>query len=140
MATLDEMIPWFESLSKEKVDRVREFYAEDASFRDPFNDVRGRDAITRVFAHMFEQASDIRIEVHERFEKPDAAVITWTFWLRPRGMALLQIPGATHLRFNERGLVIAHRDYWDVAEELYAKVPAFGALMRWLQRRLRTPL
>jgi hypothetical protein len=30
-----------------------------------------------------------------------------------------------------------HRDYWDAAGELYAQLPLLGALMRWLQRRLR---
>jgi steroid delta-isomerase len=46
------------------------------------------------------------------------------------------VRGATHLRFNGRGKVVYHRDYWDAAEELYAKLPLLGALMRWLRRRL----
>ena len=28
-----------------------------------------------------------------------------------------------------------YRDCWDVAEELNEKLPAIGALMRWLMRR-----
>ena len=35
------------------------------------------------------------------------------------------------------GRVVAHRDYWDAAEELYEKLPVLGALMRLLKRRLR---
>jgi steroid delta-isomerase len=31
------------------------------------------------------------------------------------------------------GKVVWHRDYWDAAEELYAKLPAIGWLMRFLQ-------
>ena len=45
--------------------------------------------------------------------------------------------GATHLKWNGRGKVVYHRDYWDVAAELYAKAPILGGLMRFLQRRLR---
>jgi len=32
-----------------------------------------------------------------------------------------------------------HRDYWDAAGELYAKLPLIGAVMRWLRRRAGTP-
>jgi len=32
--------------------------------------------------------------------------------------------------------VTYHRDYWDTAEELYAKLPLLGGLMRLLRRRL----
>ncbi|MGO1254794.1 MAG: nuclear transport factor 2 family protein, partial [Alcaligenes aquatilis] len=28
------------------------------------------------------------------------------------------------------------RDYWDAAEELYAKLPLLGLLMRWLRRKV----
>lgn len=35
------------------------------------------------------------------------------------------------------GRIAQHRDDWDAAEELYEKLPAIGALMRWLKRRAR---
>jgi len=47
------------------------------------------------------------------------------------------VRGATHLRFDAAGKVVLHRDYWDAAEELYAKLPLLGVLMRGLQRRGR---
>jgi steroid delta-isomerase len=44
------------------------------------------------------------------------------------------VRGTSHLRFDAAGKVVLHRDYWDAAEELYAKLPVLGALMRGLQR------
>jgi hypothetical protein len=32
--------------------------------------------------------------------------------------------------------VVWHRDYWDAAGELYAKLPLVGPLMRFLARRM----
>ena len=46
--------------------------------------------------------------------------------------------GSTHLVFNRQGQIELHRDYWDAAEELYAKLPLVGGLMRWLQRRVNS--
>ena len=34
------------------------------------------------------------------------------------------------------GRVSAHRDYWDTGEELFARLPLLGALMRFLRRCL----
>ena len=42
--------------------------------------------------------------------------------------------GASHLRFDAAGKVVLHRDYWDAAEELYAKLPLIGPPMRLLRR------
>jgi len=46
------------------------------------------------------------------------------------------IHGASHLRFDAAGRIAYHRDYWDAASELYAKLPLIGPVMRYLQRRL----
>jgi steroid Delta-isomerase len=45
------------------------------------------------------------------------------------------VRGTSHLRFASDGKICYHRDYWDAAEELYEKLPAIGAVMRWLKLR-----
>jgi steroid delta-isomerase len=56
-------------------------------------------------------------------------------WGRGRGAVQL-MRGVSHLKFDSVGKVIWHRDYWDTAEELYAKLPVLGCLMRGLKKRL----
>lgn len=126
---------WYETLTPESLARVGEHYAANAWFKDPFNEVGGLDAIRRVFAHMFETLEEPRFRVLERVVNDEAALLTWEFSFRLRGREL-QVRGASHLKYNGRGKLVYHRDYWDTAEELYAKLPLVGALMRWLRRRL----
>ena len=47
-----------------------------------------------------------------------------------------KIHGASHLKFDTTGRIAYHRDYWDAADELYAKLPLIGPVMRYLKRRL----
>jgi steroid delta-isomerase len=134
------LIDWFEHLSPQTVDLVPQFYAADAEFKDPFNEVRGTDAIAHIFRHMFAQVDEPRFVVTGRFGGEDGAMLLWDFHFRSRGPLTPQamtVRGATHLRFDTAGKVVLHRDYWDAAEELYAKLPLLGALMRGLQRRAR---
>ena len=47
--------------------RLHEFYASNARFKDPFNDVVGVPGIERVFAHMFDALDEPRFVVHDDF-------------------------------------------------------------------------
>ena len=133
---LDELVRFYHGLSPEDLARFPEFYTGDACFKDPFNEVRGVDAIQRIFAHMFAQVSEPRFHVTDQWQSENGAVLLWDFTFRmKRGPSSPQcIRGATHLRFAADGRVNSHRDYWDAAEEFYEKLPLIGGLMRFLRR------
>jgi steroid delta-isomerase len=134
------LIDWFEHLSPETLDRIPQFYAADAEFKDPFNEVRGTDAVAHIFRHMFAQVDAPRFVVGSRFAGDDGVMLLWDFHFRTRGplaAKAMTARGATHLRFDAEGKIVLHRDYWDAAEELYAKLPLIGCVMRGLQRMAR---
>ena len=137
MKDLDSLVAFFESLTPESTQHIGAFYAGDAYFRDPFNEVRGAPAVTRIFAHMFEQVAEPRFRVTDRVQADNGALLTWNFTFRFKDAApLVTVRGASHLRFDSAGKVAYHCDYWDPAGELYEKAPVLGALMRLLRRRL----
>lgn len=132
---LARLVAWYEALTPQTLADLPTLYHPQARFKDPFNEVQGPAAIARIFEHMFRTLDQARFEVHSRIAQGDEAFLTWDFHLRTRGGRALCLRGATHLRFADDGRVLLHRDYWDAAEELYAKLPVLGALMRWLRRQ-----
>lgn len=137
-AAASQLAQFFETLSTESVGDVGRFYAADARFKDPFNDVVGVPAIAHIFAHMFNRLDQPHFVVTEQLVQGAQCFMCWEFRFGFKGSrsAVPQvIMGATHLVFSEQGLVTLHRDYWDAAEELYEKLPILGSLMRWLKRR-----
>ena len=127
---------YFETLTPASVALLPRFYAPQARFKDPFNEVQGVTAIERIFRHMFEQVGAPRFVVHDVLGNAEDAFMRWDFHFSARIFGGEQtIRGATHFRFGADGRITEHRDYWDAAEELYAKLPLLGALMRWLRRR-----
>ncbi len=137
--TLTELISVFEHLTPDTLDRLVQCYAPQARFVDPFNAVVGRAAIRQVFAHMFDTLEAPRFEVHESLATPQQAMLIWDFSFTPSRWHPGRIHGSSHLRFDAEGLIVLHRDYWDAAAELYHHLPGIGAVLRALQRRLRTP-
>ncbi|NBW85734.1 MAG: hypothetical protein EBR23_02620, partial [Planctomycetia bacterium] len=60
MEELERLVDYFESLTPQSVRQLGECYAEDAYFKDPFNEVRGLGGIKQVFEHMFVQVHEPR--------------------------------------------------------------------------------
>ena len=127
---------FYETLTPASLASLGEFYAADARFKDPFNDVHGVPAIAQIFAHMFAALEQPRFVVTEQLAQHEQALLCWDFHFRMRRWrprADHCIHGATLVRFDTQGRVIDHRDYWDAAE-LYEKFPLLGRLMRNLRK------
>ena len=129
------IVALYEGLQPSDVPRLGAFYAPDAYFKDPFNEVNDLAGIQRIFAHMFTALEAPRFEVLSALCEGDACFLSWNFHVG-QGAKALCIHGSSHLQFDAQGRVVRHRDYWDAAEELYEQLPVLGALMRWLKRRV----
>lgn len=137
--SLEKLVNFYETLTPERVPGFAEFYSEDAWFKDPFNEVRGLPAIESIFTHMFRQIDAPRFSVSERLVAQNGVMLVWELHYRVRlwGRGEPQVMrGVAHLRFDARGYVNYHRDYWDTGEELYAKLPGVGCIVRGLRRAL----
>lgn len=132
------VVAFFETLAPADVAALGRLYAADARFKDPFNEVQGVPAIERIFGHMFTALDQPRFVVTGRVVQGPQCFLTWEFLFAFRNFdkgVTQTVRGASHLVFDDQGLVTLHRDYWDAAEELYEKLPLVGGLMRWFKKR-----
>jgi SnoaL-like domain len=133
-----QVVQFFETITPQSVAQIRNLYAAQASFKDPFNQVRGTPDIERIFSHMFTSLHEPRFVVTAQVLQGSDCFLTWDFFFRFKrfdSAAQQCIKGASHLQFDDAGRIQVHRDYWDAAEELYEKLPVLGGLMRWLKKR-----
>ena len=138
-ARLDLFAAYFESISEATLPQLRDFYAPDAYFKDPFNEVRDVASIEHIFAAMYVALHDPGFVVHSKIEQANEAFLTWDFCFRikkykPHVTRIIR--GSSHLKFDGHDRVCYHRDYWDSAEALYEKLPIIGALLRFLKNRV----
>ena len=155
-ARVERIVALFEALKPEDLQRLDEVYTPDAYFKDPFNEVHGVAAIRSIFEHMFRSLDGPRFVVHEVIAQGDQCFLAWDFIFRLKRGGVsgvsgggsggsgssgsnseMVVRGSSHLKLAADGRIAWHRDYWDVAEELYEKLPVLGALMRWLKRRVK---
>lgn len=133
---MERLVRFYETIDRHTLrQELAAVYAADARFKDPFNEVAGVEAIAAIFTHMFEQVGAPRFVVTARMAQGNEAFLVWEFRFQLQRLRGEQcIRGASHIVFDDAGLVALHRDYWDAAEELYEKLPLLGSLMRWLKR------
>lgn len=135
---LRRLIDFFEHITADTVADMPKFYAADAYFKDPFNEVNRVADIAAIFKDMFHQVDNPRFVVHTAFESGPQVFLGWDFLFEMQRFKAGQVQcirGSSHLLLNSQGLVQSHRDYWDTAEELYEKIPVLGGLMRWLKKK-----
>lgn len=142
MNALDTLCDYFEKLSADTLGELDAHYAARAWFKDPFHEVSGIESIRAILRHTFDKLPGARFRVTRRFPGVDLnAMILWEMdFVMPITRQATTISGATHLTFDATGKVTRHRDYWDAAEELYARLPVLKWLMRGLARRAAAPL
>jgi steroid Delta-isomerase len=119
---------------------LRALARPDFCFSDPFNELRGADRVVALLDHLFARASDVRFEIRRQAWSDDTAFYRWDFGCRLRRPAVAaSIVGVSEVRFDETGLVATHVDHWDAASQVYERIPALGAVLRLLRRRLAVP-
>ena len=136
--SVNDIVTFFETITPQSIARVAVHYAPDATFKDPFNDVRGLPAIERIYSHMFDALNAPRFIVTSQLVDGPACFLIWEFkfYFKNFDKTTEQtVRGGTHLLLDAQGKITAHRDYWDPAEEVYEKLPVVGGVMRWLKKR-----
>lgn len=135
---MQRYIEVFESLEPDMLQTLTDCFAERARFVDPFNDVRGSEAIRQVFEHMFATCEDPRFDVDECIGDEHLVYLRWRFKFGSPG-SRHTVLGVSRVQFAPDGRVTEHRDYWDPASQLYEKFPILGRLFRALRHRIGAP-
>ena len=128
----------FEHLSPATLQPLEDCFAEHARFVDPFNDLRGKSSIRRVFEHMFASCEDPRFGVEESLVDDTVVYLRWHFSFG-KAASRRRVEGVSRVQFTSDGLVSEHCDYWDPASQLYEELPVLGKLFRALRHRLAAP-
>lgn len=107
----------------------------DIHFADPFNDVRGREAMEHVFRDMFEKLDEVGFEVKEIVGSGRSWALRFIFTAAAKMIGRVEIEGVTCLRLSERGLIEEHVDFWD-GGALYERMPVLGSAVRAVKKRI----
>ncbi|MBN2687499.1 MAG: nuclear transport factor 2 family protein [Deltaproteobacteria bacterium] len=135
---LHQFRDFYEVFSEEKIrSSVRGLYREDAYFRDGFREVQGIDAIEEYFVSSTEAFLECRFDIQDVAVRDGNYYFRWimTLVLKRNKDDPLETAGMSHVRFDEKGKIIFHQDYWDTGI-IYEKIPVLGPIITWIRQRV----
>ena len=107
----------FNSLDKESMNLVDEFYASNIVFVDPLGEIRGRDALRKYYENLYQNVKEIRFDFGEDIVSGNNHASPWTMKMKAtklnKGREVV-LEGLSVIRFNDKDKVIYHRDYFDL--------------------------
>lgn len=132
---------FFSSFASDRIDKLlATTYASDIYFNDTLKAIRGLDDLAHYLKESAEAVEECRVEVLDvvRTEDNDH-YFRWKMMIRfkkfKKGQDTWTI-GMSHLRFNDKGLVIYHQDYWNATDGLFRHIPILGTLINAVIKRL----
>ncbi|MEW6335531.1 MAG: nuclear transport factor 2 family protein [Thermodesulfobacteriota bacterium] len=115
---------------------LRGLYADGAYFRDGFKEVVGIDAMEAYFLNSAEGIQTCTFDIQARAVHEGNYYFRWVMHLTMKRSPddPIQTAGMSHVRYDAKGRVTFHQDYWDTAV-VYEKVPLLGTVIRWIKKR-----
>ncbi len=115
-------------------------YHPEIVFQDPSTILYGRDAVKAHILSLYHNIHDVQYELAPPLLHGDeAATQPWTLQYRHPKLAqgrLILVEGVSILQCQD-GLIIHHRDYFDLGQLLYEHVPLLGRGVRLLKQRIQ---
>jgi steroid delta-isomerase len=130
---------FFETLDEEvSLDDLKSIYSEKIHFKNPFYELDDVAALYRFFRQLYQQVDDPKLLITESISDEKIIYLNWTFHFTfHEKQERHSIEGVSRMRFDERGKILEHTDYWDAGENIYETFPLLGTLIRWVKKRIR---
>lgn len=114
---------------------ARSVYAEDALFNDGFVALEGSEAIAEYLERSAGAVDSFEFTVYTVAREGVETYLHWEMTYVVNDTTITA-PGISHLRFDDSGKVVYHRDYWDASAAIAVFMPPVAAVLRAVRNRL----
>ena len=134
---VEQFVAMYQRLDKHSLSLLDDIYTSHIHFIDPLHEVQGLAQLHTYFANMYANVSSCKFDISDHYELDDTAFLYWTMtYQHPRinGGQAVEVKGHSLLRFDGEK-VHFHRDYFDVGELLYRRLPVIRKLIKMIDKR-----
>ncbi|MFD2178206.1 nuclear transport factor 2 family protein [Veronia pacifica] len=135
---IEKFVEVYQAVGKDNLETLGSIYSEDILFEDPAHRIEGYDNLARYFGNLYENMLECRFDVHTYAVNGDVAFLNWTMTFAHQKLsngATRKMEGSTMLTFRN-GMVVRHKDYFDLGCMIYETVPVMGSVIRYIKKRM----
>jgi hypothetical protein len=116
------------------------YYSAAVRFQDPVCKIEGLDALKAYYAHAYGHVKYIHFVFSDIFREQNKYSAAWVMNIRVNGLNSgneYNVSGNSVLYFNDAGLIEYHRDYLDLGEMVYERIPIQGFIIAKIKQKLK---
>ncbi len=131
---------FFESLNKDTMNLVDDFYDEDIIFSDPIVCLKNRQQVKDYYANLYRNVESISWSFSDEINDRMDCALVWKMTLIAKsfnGGKPVAVDGVSVIKFGgKEGKAIYHRDYFDMGAFVYEGVPVLGGIIRFVKAKM----
>jgi hypothetical protein len=133
---IDDFCQLYQSLGKGNLNQLNQVYQQDIVFIDPIHQIDGLTALTIYFKHLYENMLSCNFNIENVIIDDQQACIIWTMEYchsKINGGKTIVVNGSSFLKYDDK--IYYHRDFFDVGQMLYEKLPLLGGVIAMVKKR-----
>ena len=140
MQHLEKIQNAYNEVNRDNIDFLDQFYSDNIEFVDPMGRHVGLDDVKSYYRKIYQGVEEIRFEFTDSVVQGENYVLFWKMHFRSKGLnggQMVTVEGNSLMRVNEDGRVYYHRDFFDMGEMIYEKVPVLKWIVGGVKKALK---
>lgn len=133
---IEDFVRFYNNLNADNLASLAQVYHPDVVFSDPVHRINGLPALHDYFAHAYARLTQSHFQSQHMAANGQTGFVSWQMRIRHPAIAQgneILVDGCSELRWHDDGLIIAHRDYYDLTQMVYQHLPVIG----WLTSKVK---
>ncbi len=130
---------FFDKLNAQTLDLVDQFYDANVMFQDPVHKLNGATEVKRYYEGLYKNVDAIRFEFENGSESGSNVTLPWKMHLKTPSINSgkeFTVDGVSIIHFSPEGKAIYHRDYFDMGEFVYERVPVLRSVIFYIKKKM----
>jgi hypothetical protein len=135
---LHDFKDFYQQANSSNLERMDRIYTQDVEFRDPLHSILGILALKSHIKNLHAKSNYVEFEYTDEQCSENSATIGWYMKLNHSARAggkTIKLRGITQIRFTNR--IYYHEDFYDLGAMFYQQIPVLGAIVRFVNSRVR---
>ena len=137
-ARLEQFLRFYNQLSINNLQSLSQLYHPEVSFVDPVKQIKGLPALSEYFQHAYQNINSCQFDGHISADQGGCSFVNWTMTFSHSAIGngkQIKVEGCSALQWQD-GLIIYHRDYYDLHDMVFQHLPVIGWLTKKVKQRM----
>jgi len=135
---IENFLSFYNGLSSQNMQRLTEVYHPDVVFIDPVHEIHGLHSLSHYFEHAYARLKYSEFVGLDKMEQGEQGFLSWKMRFSHQAIGkgkIIEVDGCSVLRWQD-GVIIYHRDYYDLDEMVYQHLPGLGWVTNKVKQRM----